>query len=43
LKQKKVIVITGDGGMQINMQELNNVAFYKLPIIIFVFNNKGLG
>jgi len=41
--KKRVIVITGDGGMQINIQELNNVAFYKLPIIIFVFNNKSLG
>ena len=41
--KKRAIVITGDGGMQINIQELNNVAFYKLPIIIFVFNNKSLG
>jgi acetolactate synthase-1/2/3 large subunit len=41
--KKRSIVITGDGGMQINIQELNNVAFYKLPIIIFVFNNKSLG
>jgi len=41
--RKRVIVITGDGGMQINIQELNNVAFYKLPMIIFVFNNKSLG
>ena len=41
--KKRVIVITGDGGMQINIQELNNVASHKLPIIIFVFNNKSLG
>jgi len=41
--KKRIIVITGDGGMQINIQELNNVGFYKLPIIIFVFNNKSLG
>jgi acetolactate synthase-1/2/3 large subunit len=41
--KKRAIIITGDGGMQINIQELNNVAFYKLPIIIFVFNNKSLG
>ena len=41
--KKRVIVITGDGGMQMNIQELNNVASRKLPIIIFVFNNKSLG
>lgn len=41
--KKGVVVITGDGGMQINIQELNNVASHKLPIIIFVFNNKSLG
>jgi acetolactate synthase-1/2/3 large subunit len=41
--KRRIIVITGDGGMQINIQELNNVTFYKLPIIIFVFNNKSLG
>jgi len=41
--KKRSIVITGDGGMQINIQELNNVSFYKPPIIIFVFNNKSLG
>ena len=40
---KRAIVVTGDGGMQINIQELNNVAARKLPIIIFVFNNKSLG
>lgn len=41
--KKRVLVITGDGGMQINIQELNNIAFHKLPIIIFIFNNKSLG
>ncbi|MGC8622077.1 MAG: thiamine pyrophosphate-binding protein [Caldisphaera sp.] len=40
---RRTIVLTGDGGMQINIQELNNVSFYRLPILIFVFNNKSLG
>ena len=41
--KKRTIVIVGDGGMQINIQELNTVANRKLPMIIFVFNNKSLG
>ncbi|MFA4932327.1 MAG: thiamine pyrophosphate-binding protein [Caldisericia bacterium] len=41
--KKRIVVITGDGGMQINIQELNNVASRRLPITIFVFNNKSLG
>ncbi|MCK4446333.1 MAG: thiamine pyrophosphate-binding protein [Candidatus Marinimicrobia bacterium] len=40
---KRSIVIVGDGGMQINIQELNTVAKNKLPIIIIVLNNKSLG
>lgn len=40
---KRSIVIVGDGGMQINIQELNTVIKNKLPIIIIVFNNKSLG
>lgn len=41
--KKGVVVIAGDGGTQINIQELNNVASRRLPITIFVFNNKSLG
>ena len=40
---KRSIVIVGDGGMQINIQELNTVAKNNLPIIIIVLNNKSLG
>lgn len=35
--------ISGDGGMQMNLQELNIVSKKKLPIKIFVFNNHALG
>lgn len=39
--KKKVICITGDGGLQMNIQELQTVVYHKLPIIIFVLNNNG--
>ena len=35
--------ITGDGGLQMNIQELQVVAREKLPIKIFVINNRALG
>ncbi|HMO77680.1 MAG TPA: thiamine pyrophosphate-binding protein [Candidatus Paceibacterota bacterium] len=38
-----VVVITGDGGLQINIQELETVSRNKIPLKIFVFNNKSLG
>lgn len=41
--KKKVICIIGDGGLQMNIQELATIAKHKLPIIIIVFNNKGYG
>ncbi|MCR4925225.1 MAG: thiamine pyrophosphate-binding protein [Clostridiales bacterium] len=33
----------GDGGFQMNLQELNSVSSRNLPIKIFVFNNDSLG
>ena len=41
--RKKTFVIVGDGGMQMNIQELQMLAVEKLPIIIFLFNNQSLG
>ena len=38
---KPVICITGDGGLQMNIQELATVVKHKLPIKIFLFNNYG--
>ncbi|MBC7119666.1 MAG: thiamine pyrophosphate-binding protein [Methanobacteriaceae archaeon] len=40
---KKIILITGDGGFQMTMQELGTIMERKLPIIIFVLNNSSLG
>ncbi len=39
-EKAKVVAILGDGGMQMNIQELQTVFFNKLPIKIFVFNNQ---
>ena len=38
-----VYCITGDGGLQMNIQELQTVVSEKLPIKIFVINNRALG
>ncbi len=40
---KIVYCITGDGGLQMNIQELQTVFSEKLPIKIFVLNNRVLG
>ena len=39
--RKKTICISGDGGLQMNIQELQTLVHYKLPVILFVLNNKG--
>jgi acetolactate synthase-1/2/3 large subunit len=39
--RRQTILITGDGGLQMNIQELQTVAQHKLPLIIFVLNNEG--
>ena len=40
---KDVIVISGDGGMQMNIQEMATAMVYELPIIVCVMNNGYLG
>ena len=40
-RKKKIICIDGDGSLQINLQELHTVDKLKLPIKIFIFNDKG--
>jgi len=39
LGKKDVICIDGDGGFQMNIQELQTVFHYKLPLKIFILNN----
>lgn len=40
-KKQKVICLEGDGSIQMNIQELQTIVHYKLPIKIFVYNNGG--
>lgn len=41
--EKPVICITGDGGIQMNIQELATAVMEEIPIIILIFNNGCLG
>ena len=39
--KRRVICIAGDGSIMLNIQELQTIIGYSLPIIIFVLNNSG--
>ena len=39
--KKDVYAITGDGSLQMNIQELQTLAHYNLPVKLFVWNNDG--
>ncbi|MDK9714179.1 MAG: thiamine pyrophosphate-binding protein [Sulfuritalea sp.] len=39
--QKRVICLAGDGSVMMNLQELQTIVHYRLPIKIFVLNNGG--
>lgn len=41
--ERTVIAICGDGGFQMNIQEIATAMIYELPIIICIFNNGYLG
>lgn len=40
---RPVVCVIGDGGLQMNIQELQTAVNYELPITIVVFNNSGYG
>lgn len=40
---RDVLVVSGDGGMQMNIQEMATAVVYELPIIVCVLNNGYLG
>ncbi len=40
-KKKRVICISGEGGLQLNIQELATVMHHKIPIKLFIYNNGG--
>jgi len=39
--KKQTLIITGDGSLQMNIQELATIKHNALPIKIFIFNNNG--
>jgi acetolactate synthase-1/2/3 large subunit len=39
--KKEVICVTGDGSIQMNLQELQTIVYHKLPIKIFILDNQG--
>jgi acetolactate synthase I/II/III large subunit len=39
--KRKTICVDGDGGLQLNIQELATIAHLQLPIKLFVLNNQG--
>src|SRR5208282_3692477 len=39
--KKKTVCVDGDGGLQLNIQELATIAHLQLPIKLFVLNNQG--
>jgi acetolactate synthase I/II/III large subunit len=41
LGKKPIICVTGDGSLQMNIQELSTVMKHQLPIKIFLINNNG--
>ena len=43
IKDRPVISISGDGGFQMNMQELVTAVHHKLPIKFIIINNSFLG
>lgn len=40
---RQVLCIIGDGGLQMNIQELETIVYNKLPVKIFLINNGGYG
>jgi acetolactate synthase I/II/III large subunit len=39
--KKNIICLTGEGGLQMNIQELATVLHHKIPVKIFIYNNGG--
>jgi acetolactate synthase-1/2/3 large subunit len=39
--RRRTVCVTGDGSLQWNIQELLTAGHYRLPLKLFVFNNRG--
>lgn len=42
-RKANIVAAIGDGGMQMNIQELQTIAHNKVPVKVFIFNNRCLG
>ncbi|RUS47836.1 thiamine pyrophosphate-binding protein [Cohnella sp. AR92] len=40
---RRLVVIAGDGGLQVNIQELETMVRLRLPLLLLVLNNRSLG
>ncbi len=40
-QQGRIICVIGDGGFQLNIQELQTIIYHKIPLKIFYINNGG--
>lgn len=40
-KKGKTVLVTGDGSLQMNIQELQTLVSYKMPLKVFVLENEG--
>tara|TARA_Y100001980_G_C14438738_1_gene225385 strand:- start:311 stop:832 length:522 start_codon:yes stop_codon:yes gene_type:complete len=40
-QRKNLVCITGDGSIMMNLQELQTISGYNIPVKIFVINNEG--
>lgn len=40
---RPVVTIVGDGAMQMNIQELQTLAYYQVPVKVFILNNHSYG
>ena len=41
--QKQVLCLIGDGGLQLNLQELQTLVYYQIPVKVIILNNSGYG
>lgn len=41
--KRPIYVVTGDGCIMMNIQELATISYHKMPIKIFIYNNGGYG
>lgn len=39
--KRDVVCLTGDGSIQMNLQELQTIIHYRLPVKLFMYNNNG--